>query len=172
MAELAVVGRIVKAHGIRGGVMARPAADGSDVLLHVPSVTLEQGGQRRVWKVLKAQFMGHQVLLQLEGLTDRNAAEAMVGAQVLLDKAALPPPDPGEYYRDDLVGLAVVGKDGRSYGRVVELETSPVQEWLVVEVEGRQVLVPFTEGLVEVDEEGGRVVVDAPEGLFDPDSVT
>lgn len=170
--ELARVGRIVKPHGIRGGVIARPESDGSDVLLHLSSITVDKGGSRRPVKVLRAQWQGKQILLQLEGLADRNAAEALVGADLLVDPALLPEPDAGEYYRDDLVGLVVVGKaDGRRYGPVVELESSPMQEWLVVDFEGRQVLVPFTEGFVEVDEENGLILVDPPEGLFEGETV-
>jgi 16S rRNA processing protein RimM len=166
---LEVVGKIVKPHGIKGALIARPSADGSDVLLHVATVTLEHHGRREPRQVRTAQWQGKQILLALDGVPDRTAAEALVGASLLISADELPEPDEGEYYRTDLIGLDVVRPNGEKVGRVVELETSPMQEWLVVDVGGRTVLVPFTEPLIEVDLEGKRIVVDAPEGLFDPE---
>ncbi len=168
MGDLVSIGRIVKAHGIRGGLIARPASDGSDVLLSMKALSLGSAGSRRV---LKAQWQGKAVLLQLDGVSDRNAAEALVGTELLVDKAALPPPDEGEFYEADLVGLSMVDAvNGRSYGRVISLESGPVLSWLVVECDGRDVLVPFTEGLVAVEMAAGRILVRPPEGLFDGDT--
>ena len=169
MSDTVSIGRIVKAHGIRGGLIVRPATAGSDVLLEVDKVALGTAGLRRV---LKAQWQGKAVLLQLDGVTDRNAAEALVGTELLVDKAALPPPDEGEFYEADLVGLEVVDAiSGRRYGDVSSLESGPTLSWLVVNCGGREVLVPFTEGLVEVEMASRRVLVKPPEGLFDGDTV-
>ncbi len=169
---LEAVGRLVRAHGLKGAVVARPASDGSDVLLQVEQVVVEHAGERTRRRVRAARRLGRQVLLELEGIEDRTRAESLVGAALLLSSDELPPPAEGEIYRRDLVGLEVVGKDGQRYGTVVDLESSPAQEWLLVDCGGREVLVPFTEGLVTVDLPAGRVVVDAPEGLFEGEAVS
>ncbi len=171
-APLEPVGRIVRAHGLKGAVVARPASEGSDVLLHVEAVTVEHDGRRESRRVRSARWLARQIVLELDGAADRNEAEALVGATLLLSPDELPAAGEGELYRSELVGLEVVGPDGRRFGRVVDLESSPVQEWLVVDVGGREVLVPFTRGLVRVERAAGRVVVDAPEGLFEGEAVS
>lgn len=172
MASLAVVGFVVRAHGIRGALLVKPASDGSDVLLGLSALTVRRAGVDVRRKVLEAAPQGSLLRLRLEGVGDRNAAEALARAELLCSAAELPAAAAGEFYRHELVGLDVVSKaDGRSRGKVVELESSPLQEWLVVSDGSSQVLVPFTEGLVEVDLPGRRVVVDAPEGLFDGEAV-
>lgn len=166
--EAIEVGRVVRAHGVRGGLLVRPASEGSDVLLLVPAVELDHAGRRERRKVTSARPQGKGILLQLEGVTDRNGAEALAGAGLWLREDELPPPEEGEYYVADLMGLSVVTPSGEPRGRVVDLESSPAQDWLVVERDGARLLIPFTEGLVEVEFEAGRVVVDGPEDLFDP----
>lgn len=160
-----LVGRVVKAHGLRGGLVARPASDGSDVLLGVEDVTLALAGRSARLHVATARWLGKQVLLDLEGVGDRNAAEGWVGAEVLVDE--LPPPSDGEYYVAALQGLPVVTPAGQPVGKVVDLEAGGPQDWLVVERDGRRHLVPFAEPLVRIEEDPARVVLDAPEGLFD-----
>ncbi len=172
MASLSVVGFVVRAHGIRGALLVKPASDGSDVLLGLDALTVRHAGVDVRHKVLEAAPQGTLFRLRLEGIGDRNAAEALARAELLCATDELPEAGDGEYYRHELIGLDVVSKaDGRSHGTVVELESSPLQEWLVVSDGTRQVLVPFTEGLVEMDLAGGRVVVDAPEGLFEGETV-
>lgn len=165
--DLAVIGRITKAHGLRGEFIVRPSADGSDVLLHLERLTLDHGGRRFAVEVRTAKLHSGQILLSLEGYADRTAAETLQGAEILVRTSELPPPDPGEFYRQQLIGLRVVSPAGEALGTVVDLESSPVQEWLVVEGPQGRSLVPFTEPLVQIDLPGGKVVVDAPEGLFD-----
>lgn len=168
MPELAPVGRVVKAHALRGAVIARPAADGSDVLLRVDAVLLSHQGSVAPRKVLSAQWQGRQVLLQLEGCRDRNAAEALVGAELLLEADRLPPPDDDEYYVDALIGLPVIeSTTGHNHGTVAGVESAPGIAWLQVATARGTVLVPMAAGLVTVDMPGRRVVVSSPEGLFD-----
>jgi len=169
VSDLVLVGRVVKAHGLRGAVIVRPASDGSDVLLRVRTVQLGPADQTRACRVWRAQWQGRQLMLTLDGVADRNAAEAMVGTELWLDRRKMPPPDDDEFYVAALVGLPVVDRStGHAYGAVVGVESSPVQHWLQVQTSGSTVLVPLTDGLVQVDREAGCIRVNAPEGLFDP----
>lgn len=168
MSELAPVGRVVKAHALRGAVIARPSADGSDVLLRVDEVFLSHRGTMVPRKVLSAQWQGRQVLLHLEGSRDRNAAEALIGAELLLEADRLPPPDADEYYVDALVGLPVIeSSTGHAHGTVAGVESAPGIAWLQVATPRGTVLVPLAGGLVTVDLPGRQVLVSSPEGLFD-----
>jgi 16S rRNA processing protein RimM len=167
VSDLVSIARIVRAHGIRGGVVARPASDGSDVLLHLEQVDLRRPGGTTTHRVRRSGWLGRQILLELDGIPDRNAAEAMVGAEAVVPKAALPPAGEDEFYVDQLVGLEVRDGSGKTVGRVAGIEAASLQTWLVVDIAGASRLVPFTEGLVSVDLVSRVVRVDAPEGLFD-----
>ena len=85
--------------------------------------------------------------------------------------AAVVDDDEEGWYEHDLVDLAVVDPSGATLGTVTGLVVGTAQDLLEVRLTGgRDVLVPFVEAIVtEVDTEAGRVVVDAPAGLFDLD---
>lgn len=162
---LVAVGKVVRAHGLKGGLIVRPASDGSDLLLGVDALILSQGERRREVAVLEAKPHGRQVLLLVAGIADRNASEAAVGAELLVERDAFPAAGENAYWALDLIGLPVVSPAGEPLGEVVDVESSPVQDWLVVKRDGGTHLVPLTAPLAKV--EPGRVVVDAPEGLFE-----
>ena len=164
--ELVQVGKVVKALGLKGWVVAAPMTAGSDLLEHVDAVVVESKGVRRTVKVLDTNGEGSGTRLTLEGVKDRTAAEALVGATLWLAREDFPETSDDEAWLDDLLGLPVVDRTGAPLGTVVDLESSPMQEWLVVQAPQGHVLVPFTEPLVDVQDD--RIVVDAPPGLFDP----
>ena len=164
------VGRIVRAHGLRGEVVVQPASTGSDVLFLVESVLVDHGGKRNRVPIVNTRMQGKAQVLLLEGVKDRTAAEKLVGAQLWLEYDELPAPEEGEYYVDDLIGLEVFSPAGERLGEVVDFEDGGPQSWLVVETAKGRALVPFTEPMVKVDEESERVILDAPEGLLDPET--
>lgn len=163
--KLVAVGTVVRPHGLRGGLIVRSASDGSDLLLGVDRLVVEQRGVRRDVKVVDAKSHGRQILMLVEGISDRNASEAAVGSVLLVDRDRYPDAGESAYWALDLVGLPVVSPSGEALGTVVDVETSALQDWLVVERTSGRHLVPLTAPLTKV--ESGRVVVDAPEGLFD-----
>lgn len=110
-------------------------------------------------------------LVGFAGVDDRTAAEALHGTQLLVPAAARPPiDDPDEFYDIDLIGLAAQTPPGTALGRVTDVVHGPAGDYLAIslDTDGREHLVPFVGAMVPtVDLPGGRVVVDAPEGLFD-----
>lgn len=164
--SLVEVGAIVRPHGIRGAVIVRALSDGSDLLLGVDEIVIDERGSRRSVEVVDAKPHGRQVLMSLEGVGDRNASEALVGATILVDRERYPEAGEDAWWAIDLIGLPVVSPSGDALGVVVGVETSPLQDWLVVERDTGRHLVPLTAPLAKV--ESKRVVVDAPEGLFEP----
>ena len=104
------------------------------------------------------------------GIADRTAAEALRGTVLVVDSESLPPlADAEEWYDHQLIGLAAVTADGDRLGELTEVVHAPGCDLLVVrDPDGREHLVPFVREIVPtVDVPGGRVVVAAPEGLFD-----
>jgi 16S rRNA processing protein RimM len=110
-----------------------------------------------------------RVRLQLAGLDSRGRAEAWVGAAVAIPESGLQSLPAGEYYWRDLIGLRCRTRDGRPLGVLRELWPTPAHDVLVVDGGGEPVLLAATDDLlVSIDLAAGEIVVDPPEGLFDP----
>jgi 16S rRNA processing protein RimM len=140
---------------------------GSDVLSLVDSVTLVQRGQSSIRRILAARRADKAVLLRFEGVSDRDAAEALRGSGVCVARDALPPPEEGEYYLCDLVGARVVGPEG-PIGEVVEVRVHPSVDTLVVRTaDGRLLEQAIAEPwIASVDPEGKLVELSSTEGLI------
>jgi 16S rRNA processing protein RimM len=156
---LLAVGRVARAHGIRGRLLVQPYNAGSEGLTRVRRMWLAG----REYEVARAERVNLGYLVALRGIDDRDAADALRGQEVVVDRAELPPPDDGEVYAVDLIGFTVVDAQGRERGVVEDLEEAGPQDLLRLK---GGMLVPL--GLVrEVQMEARKLIVDAPEGLFE-----
>jgi 16S rRNA processing protein RimM len=156
------IGFVLRAHGVRGALRVR--GDG-EVLLSAERVWLGE----RAFDVRRAQRERGEFLVELEGVRDRDAAEALKGAPVFVARDALPPPSEDEVYVADLLGCAVFDLGGRRLGEVVAASSNGAQELLTVSGH-REWLLPFVDGIVtEVDVAARRIVCDPPPGLIDLD---
>lgn len=164
-----VVGRVVRAHGIRGEVTVNILSDQPE-LRFVPGAKLGAGSRSLVIKNLR--WHGPRLLVTFEGVADRNAAEALRGTSLVADvPEGEELEDPDEFFDHQLAGLRVETADGSLVGEVSEVLHLPMQDVLAVRLPtGREVLVPFVASIVpSVEVAGGRIVVAPPEGLFDED---
>jgi len=157
------LGVITGAHGVRGEVKVRPFTAEPDALDAYGEVEDAPGRRRFALTVTRVSAKG--VICRIAGVDDRDAALALRGTELWLPRERLPEPDADEWYVDDLKGLAVVDTRGRPLGRVravVDHGGGDVVE--ILADDGRELVVPFTRAHVpEVDLEGGRLVVAAPE---------
>ncbi len=130
----------------------------------------ESGG--RTFTVTSSRDHSGRLLVCFAELADRTAVEAVRGTVLLVDVPADEmPEEPEEYYDRQLVGLTALTTDGATIGAVTAVVHMPGQDLLELRTEHGVRLVPFVEALVpEVDLTAGTVVVDAPEGLLDPDA--
>ncbi len=162
-----LMGVITGAHGVRGEVRVKSfTADPAAIAAYGPLE--DERGARRLSLTIAGAVRG-MLIARIDGIADRDAAERLKGTRLFLPRAALPQPAEEEYYHADLIGLAVVLKDGAILGRVRAVHDFGAGDSLEVEEEdGGVVMVPFTETVVPVvDIAGGRLVVDPPEGLLD-----
>ncbi len=171
MADLLLVGRVAKAHGISGELAVDIHTDVPDERFAPGAVLTARLRDRSVRPVTVTAARPHsgRLLVRFEEVPDRTVAETMRGAQLLVDAAELPPSDdPDAFYDHELEGLAVVLTDGTPIGTVSEIARGPGGDLLVVKKEdGTEALVPFVRAIVpEVDVTAGRVVIDPPEGLL------
>lgn len=160
-----VVARIGRAHGLRGEVSAQVRTD-------VPGERFAPGAvfETPAGPLTLESARDHSgvLLLRFAGVTSREGAEALRGAELIVDVGASDEPD--AWYDDELVGLRAVRLDGADLGEVVRLDVGAAQDLLVIRPPGGrpEVLVPFVRALVpDVDVAGGRVVLDPPGGMFD-----
>jgi 16S rRNA processing protein RimM len=170
-----VVGRVAKAHGVTGELVVDVRTDDPDTRF-VPGAVLRgrpsRGGAERSYVIDTVRAHGGRLLVRLDGVADRDAADALRGTLFLVDTAELPPiDDPDEFYDHQLEGLAVRTIGGEDVGVVAEVLHTPAGELLAVKTaEGAEVLVPFVTAIVpRVSLAEGLVEIDPPEGLLDLD---
>ncbi|WP_028645354.1 ribosome maturation factor RimM [Nocardioides sp. URHA0020] len=171
-----VVGRIGKAHGLRGDVTINVRTDeperrfAAGAVLDVEAPSGSATTLRRV-TVASSRWHSSVLLVRFEEIPDRNAAEAARG---ILLHASIPagesPEDPDEYYDHQLVGLTAYDLSGAELGTVTGLVHGGAQDLLAVRaLDRRDTLVPFVKALVpEVDLAGRRVVIADRPGLVAP----
>jgi len=165
-----VIGRIGKAHGIRGEVTVEVRTDDPDGRFAPESVLTTDRPERPTLVIEKSRPHHGRMLVLFEGIPDRNTAELLRGTLLSVDADDDPMlEDPDEYYDHQLVGLQAVTVEGVPLGVVSDVVHLPASVLLAVTGNGkREVLVPFVASIVpEVDLVGGRVVVDPPPGLIE-----
>lgn len=165
-----LVARLGAAHGVRGEIRVNAFGDDPQALVGYGALATADGRSVRI-RALK--IVGGRLIGRLEGVADRNAAEALNGVDLYVDRERLPAPeDDDTFYHADLVGLAAETTDGRALGTVVAVPDYGAGELLeIAPPRGPTLLVPFTRAAVPVvDIAGGRVVVDPPAGLLGGDA--
>lgn len=163
------IGRITRAHGVTGELEVRPDWEESRGLLAAREVLLElESGEVTAHAVLGSRRTPKGVLLQLDGIDDRDAAEARRGNAVRVRRELLPKLGDGEYYLCDLIGADVDSPDG-PLGRVVEVQMYPSVDALVIEAaDGSRHEQPLLdEWLASVDVGARRVSLVSLDGLID-----
>ncbi|ASR03771.1 ribosome maturation factor RimM [Gordonia rubripertincta] len=169
-----VVGRVVKSHGIRGELVVDVRTDEPELRFARGSVLrgrLPRGGGERGFTVTAAREHSGRLLVSLDGIAGRDAADALRGTLFLIDSSEVEPSDdPDEFYDHELEGVPVQLADGAEVGVVESVLHMPGGELLSVRTpDKREVLIPFVREIVPtVTRE--LIVIDPPEGLLDPDS--
>ena len=166
------IGTIAKAHGIRGEVSVDYNAESPQLVQGELYLQAGSGSPARR-KVASWRRDHARLLILFEGVQDRNAAELLRGATLLVPASALPPLSDGELYIHDLMGLAVfeVGADGSliPLGRIADIASPAGQElWTIRTPDGRELLFPAVpEFVLDIDLEKGEARISPPPGLFD-----
>ena len=164
--SLIVVGRAVKAFGIKGEIKINPFTESFEVFKRSPALIFGESPH----KVSKIRIHKGAVLASLEGVDTREQAEELVGSLVKTEEANLPPKEEGEYYWFELIGMKVVTAAGLYLGEIEQITPTGANDVLHVTAEGREILLPMTdEVVVHVDTEKNTMIVDPLEGLIPDD---
>jgi len=129
------VGRIAAAHGIKGLVKIVPYCDDLSLLENIPE-----------YKITLKNPLGKYILAEIEGVNDRNGAEALGGTELYIDRADLPDiEDEDEFYVEDLIGMMCVNESGEEIGVVKAVENYGAGDLLDIQPKsGASFLMPFT----------------------------
>ena len=177
-AGYAIVGRVRKAHGIRGECVVEPLTDVPDVLFASGrrvfagdvhgDIALDQAGATHPLAVLGAREHQGGLLVTFDSIGDRTAAELWRGRYLLVPIDELEAPAAGEVFLHELPGMTAVFEDGSSAGVIDTWYELPQGILLSIRRDGTEVLVPFADQVVVgVDRAARRVTLRPPEGLFE-----
>jgi 16S rRNA processing protein RimM len=157
-----VLATVGGAHGIRGEVRVKSFTEDPMALRNYGPLSTEDGRALEIERIRPAKNV---LIAKFTGIDDRNAAESLNGLSLFVERSALPPPEPGEYYHADLVGLAAYEPNGRMFGEVVAVENYGAGDILEIadKERGSSLLIPFTNRTVpDIDIAAGRLTIVPP----------
>ena len=153
------IGVVVGPHGVRGTLRVRAFGSGRHLREGMEPVV---GGTRR--RISASRETPKGFLIDVEGVGSREAARSLKGEELLISRGDLDPPEEGEFYVADLMGLTAIDDSGEVLGEVSDTFETAAHEVLVVRRGRQEIFVPFTlEHVPNVDLESRRVVVRPPE---------
>lgn len=157
------LGRLGAPQGLKGWMRIQSFTDPPDGLLEYPSWRIRSAGGAELRRLAEARLQGRGWLVRLEGVETREAAEALTGSTVEIERTQLPALGEREYYQSDLVGCRVTNVDGIELGVVSHFIEAPAHPVMAV-VGTRERLIPATPGhLRRVDLNAKALLVDWPE---------
>jgi 16S rRNA processing protein RimM len=161
--EFLAVGRVSRAHGVRGEVSVQSLTEVQDRFAVGSVLRLEDG---RHLTVQASRPHRHRLLVRFHEVADRTAAEALRGQVLLVEARATPQIDEEDrFWIHEVIGLDVATEEGRPLGKVVEVRANPANDLWVTETGA--VIPAVREIVVEVDLEAGRVVIRPVPGLLE-----
>ncbi|MDV8020765.1 ribosome maturation factor RimM [Rhodococcus sp. IEGM 1330] len=177
-----VIGRVAKSHGIKGEVVVEVRTDNPDDRFAEGTVLSgrkpRSNAEPASYTVDAVREHSGRLLLRLNGIDDKTAADQLRGVLFFVESTDLPPSDdPDEYYDHELEGLTVILTDGTVVGTVREVLHSAAGELLSItpspgfgEATRAEILVPFVAAIVtSVSLADKTIEIDPPEGLLDPE---
>jgi 16S rRNA processing protein RimM len=166
---MAVVGRIARAHGIRGQVIVNVETDFPELRFR-PDAQLfaKRGDHVEPVRLTTVRFQHGRPVVGIEGVNDMNGAIAWAGTELRVPVSELTPLADGMFYRHDLIGCRVVTADGRQVGTVTGVEGTVGGSRLVIQTERGEALVPLVQEICTlIDVASGTIVIDPPAGLLE-----
>src|SRR3954447_20165385 len=166
---MALVGRIARAHGIRGQVIVNPETDfPEDRFQPGAELFVERGGRIEPLTVTTVRFHRDRPVIGLRGIDSIADAEPLAGLELRVPLDALAALPQGAFYRHDLIGCRVETTAGGTVGIVSDVEGTMAGSRLVIDGGGGEILVPLAAEICrEIDAVGKRIVIDPPDGLID-----
>ena len=166
---MALVGRIARAHGLRGQVILNLETDFPEERFQPGAeLFIERKGRVEPLTISSVRFHRERPIVGLGGVETVDDAEALAGHELRVPVERLAALPPGTYYRHDLIGCRVETTNGAAVGVVSDVEGTLAGSRLVVDGAAGEVLIPLAAEICpEIDPAGKRIVIDPPPGLVD-----
>ncbi len=169
---MAAVGRIARAHGIRGEVIVNLDTDFPNERFK-PGATVytERDGALTALTLTTVRFQNERPVIGVQGIETMNDAEDLAGLELRIPVEELTTLPVDTFYHHDLIDCEVVMADGHVVGKVEGVEGTFGRSRLVVKGVDGEILVPLVKDICRtIDVDGKRIVIDPPEGLLDLNS--
>ncbi|MBV8679235.1 MAG: ribosome maturation factor RimM [Aquitalea sp.] len=159
--DLVLMGFVRGAFGIKGWIKVQADTEYADGLFDYPVWWLGKDDSWKPYTFENGAVQPKGLSVKLQGIEDRDSAEALRGLQIAVPRSELPEAGSDEYYWSDLIGLSVVNQQGVVLGKVTELMETGANDVLVVEGEHGQRLIPFVgQFVLDVSLAEARISVD------------
>ncbi|MCK4668062.1 16S rRNA processing protein RimM [Candidatus Dependentiae bacterium] len=171
--ELIYIGVITGTFGNKGELKMKLLSDSPEFLEEVPQVIIELEDEIVPIEIEKQRFHKGQLILKIKNCNSINDGLRFKGGYVSIKKSDRPPPLPGEFYIDQLIGLDVETTDGRKLGKLEDiLFFSGNEIYQVLDPSTKkEYLIPVVEDFVkEIDIENGKIIIIPIQGLLDDES--
>jgi len=164
--RMILMGAIAGVHGVRGEVKVKSFTE-NPMSIAAYGPLYDDQGRTFALKLTSKAAKDQVVIAKIDGIADRNAAEALKGRRLYAPRAALPPIEAeDEFYASDLIGLAVEDQSGKRYGKVADVQDYGGGPMLAIEGT-RPFDLPFADAFVpEVDVKAGKIVIALPDDFF------
>jgi len=164
------IGRIKRAVGLKGEVLIKAYSQVDSFLM--PACFFLKTKDTKFKKILIRKYRlkaAKEAICLLEGVSDRNKAEALEKKEIYQDVGLLPQTDEDEFYWYELKGLEVIDKQRGSIGKIAAILETGANDVLIVKSEhGEEILIPMVDEIViEVDPDKKVCLVDLPPGLIE-----
>ena len=158
------VGRVTRTHGLKGELKFFPADQDDLVVQNDQQIRLGE----TTFKIKSVRGAKSPFIVKFEGIDSIEAAQSLLGQEVLVDREDFESLPEGEYYRFEIEGLKVFDDTGKYYGVIEDIIETGSNDVYVVREDGKEWLVPMIDSIVQsIDLEQGKLIFHCVEGLFE-----
>lgn len=162
------LGRITKVHGLKGEVQVLLDVDDPFEYEDLDAVLLERDGELVPYFIEAINVQSNRVIVKFEEIGTIEQATPLVNAKLWLSLENLPELQGDQFYYHEIVGYRVVDERAGELGGIQEIATMPTQDLIVLEHQGKEVLIPITDDIIgTLDRETRTLHVHLPEGLLE-----
>jgi 16S rRNA processing protein RimM len=162
------LGRITKVHGLKGEVQVLLDVDDPFEYEELESVLLEREGELVPYFIEAINVQANRVIVKFEEISTVDQAGKLVNAPLWLPLNNLPELEGDQFYYHEIIGYRIVDERAGELGEICEIVTMPTQDLIVMDYQGKEVLIPITDDVLGTLDRPARTLhVHLPEGLLE-----
>jgi 16S rRNA processing protein RimM len=167
-ADRVALGQIGKAHGITGAFRVRPYADDLERFAGLKAVTISRGPKSVSAAVQWVRLAPGHVVMQTDALHSPEDVQVWLGGDIEIDANERVELPEGQFFHDQIIGLAVETVEGKKVGTVVRIIDGPANDVYVCQDGDAEYMIPAVDVFIKlIDIRGGRMIIDPIPGMLD-----